>query len=65
MPDIKMCRNGEKCRKAKTCYRFNATPDGWQSYSKFYKKGRECEDYWNDKQEDRKVDDFIKMLVRN
>jgi len=34
MPDISMCQN-KKCKKYKTCYRFTAKPDHYQSYGSF------------------------------
>jgi len=34
MPDITMCMNDE-CHLAKECYRHEATPSDWQSYSHF------------------------------
>jgi hypothetical protein len=46
MPDITMCF-GEKIKLCKTCYRFLATPDRWQSFfsPKVSGKGK-CEYYW-------------------
>jgi hypothetical protein len=31
MPDISMCKDKE-CKSKDYCYRYTATPDGWQSY---------------------------------
>lgn len=42
MPDISMCKNGEKCIKRDTCYRYKVCPDKYQSYSMFYEEGKEC-----------------------
>lgn len=47
MPDITMC-TGVGCNKKDTCYRFTATPSGWQSYfcvSPIDQDGN-CESYW-------------------
>jgi len=35
MPDISMCLNHE-CHLAKECYRHEAKPSEWQSYSHFH-----------------------------
>jgi hypothetical protein len=34
MPDITMCSRDD-CPKSKMCYRHEADPDHWQSYSNF------------------------------
>jgi len=46
MPDITMC-HGENCRMKKTCYRYRAEPDKWQSYFVDAPiKDSGCEHYW-------------------
>ena len=51
MPDITLC-NTKTCPSRKTCYRFMAIPDTWQSYTDFApKKGdKKCEHYWGFRQ---------------
>jgi endogenous inhibitor of DNA gyrase (YacG/DUF329 family) len=36
MSDITMCSPTKYLPKCKTCYRRNAKPEQWQSYSNFY-----------------------------
>lgn len=43
MPDITMCLN-EKCDRRKSCYRYIAKPDRYQSYSMFLNEN--CDYYW-------------------
>ena len=46
MPDIAMCKN-TTCKKNTTCYRYQATPGHWQSYTGFKPNDKgECEYYW-------------------
>lgn len=35
-PDITMCSPTKYLKKCNKCYRRNAKPDKWQSYSNFY-----------------------------
>lgn len=49
MADITMCED-HVCKKNKTCYRYNATPDLYQSYFRESpRKGNKCEMYWAEK----------------
>jgi hypothetical protein len=57
MPDITMCspeRIEKICRK---CHRLNATPDKWQSYTRFtpFKDGKSCEYYMPPRKGDRSL----------
>lgn len=49
MPDITMCTQ-TLCPNASTCYRVQAKPSDYQSYSQFEytvsPNGVECEHYW-------------------
>lgn len=49
MPDISMCTN-DLCPKAKECWRHEAEPSEWQSYTCFNymvtEKGVECVHFW-------------------
>jgi len=45
MSDITMCTN-KKCKLRKTCYRFMAKPDRWQSYAEFKPVRGKCEYYY-------------------
>ena len=61
MPDICKCLN-KKCPKRKTCYRFTAKADEYQSYAHFnYGEDTEC--YWEiitPKKYQKKMDKIIK-----
>ena len=52
MADIMMC-NGTNCKDKKSCYRYTATPEDYQTYmatnenKNFDKKN--CRFYWNNK----------------
>lgn len=46
MPDITMCSTDD-CPRRKECYRHEAKPDSWQSYTDFYKHlGLDCDKFW-------------------
>ena len=45
MVDITMCRNLQ-CAKKDICYRFNAIPSSFQSYSDFQPVNGECNHLW-------------------
>lgn len=48
--DYTLC-NGDNCPIKKTCYRFLAEPDKYQSYfSKSPNKGKKCNYYWKYKE---------------
>ena len=46
-PDISMC-NGDECEQKQSCYRYRATPGGWQTYfgTPPMDSPTECEYYW-------------------
>lgn len=54
MADIMMC-NGINCKDKKSCYRYTATPEDYQSYMATNEKKnfdkKNCRFYWNNKNE--------------
>lgn len=62
-PDIAMCST-EGCPLASSCYRKQATPDKWQSYSNFKYQDGECDAYWdiNDEVKKRKKNPTAKQM---
>ena len=52
-PDIAMCST-EGCPLAPSCYRKQATPDRWQTYSEFKYQDGECDAYWEITEEDKR-----------
>ena len=45
MPDITMCFSLE-CPKRGDCYRVQAKPSRWQSFSNYYREGKRCGNFW-------------------
>ena len=51
MADITKCQ-GINCKRKKTCYRYTAPADDWQSWSDFDKL-EDCEYYWKIESEEK------------